>query len=52
MLDPSRPYLAPIRKILYEFTEVKDILLEEIPELTPILKPWLHEPKKTPVENS
>lgn len=51
MLDPSRPYLAPIRQILCEFTEVKEILLEEIPELTPILKRWLHEPaKENPVE--
>jgi len=39
-LDPTEPYLAPIRQILYTQPDLHKELIEMLPELTPILASW------------
>ncbi len=39
-MEASQPYLAPLRQILIENPEFHHFLLQEIPELEPVLEKW------------
>jgi uncharacterized protein (TIGR02646 family) len=46
VLQPSEPYLAPVRQLLHEQPEIKRQLLTQIPELEEVINKWALPPVK------
>lgn len=40
ILDPKKPYLAAIRQCFHQKPEIKAYLLEQIPDLEPVINQW------------
>ena len=40
IFQPTKPFLAPLRQLLATELEIKASLLEQIPELDPLLNQW------------